>query len=74
VLSGRLKLGKLGAPADASKEVDFAHGKARLHTVEPGSDAAKLLSEFPNLPGFTLDLTSPDGTQLVFHLVRVLER
>jgi hypothetical protein len=74
VLSGRLKLGKLGPSDDAPKEIDFAHGKARLRMVEPGSDAAKLLSEFPKLPGFTLDLSSPDGTQLVFHLVRVMER
>jgi hypothetical protein len=74
VLSGRLKLGKFGATNDPVKEVDFSHGKARLHMVEAGSDAAKLLSEFPNLPGLTLDLTSPDGTQLVFHLVRVRER
>ncbi len=74
VLSGRLKLGKFGAPEEPPKEVDFSHGKAKLHLVEPGSDAAKLLSEFHNLPGFTLELISPDGAQLVFHLVRVSER
>ncbi|HKE12668.1 MAG TPA: hypothetical protein VKE73_13960, partial [Myxococcota bacterium] len=74
VLSGRLKLGRFGAANDPLKEVDFSHGKARLHLVEAGSDAAKLLSEFPTMPGFTLELISPDGTQLVFHLVRVRER
>jgi len=74
VLSGRLKLGKFGAPNEPPKEIDFSHGKAKLHLVEPGSDAAKLLSEFHNVPGFTLELTSPDGTPLVFHLVRVSER
>ncbi|HBZ71526.1 MAG TPA: hypothetical protein DEP35_18100 [Deltaproteobacteria bacterium] len=74
VLGGKLKVGKYGATADPPKEVDFSHGKAKLHLVEPGSDAARLLSDFHNLPGFTLELISPDGTQLVFRLVRVSER
>jgi hypothetical protein len=74
VLSGRLKVGRFGVANDPLKEVDFSQGKARLHLVEAGSDAAKLLSEFPNMPGFTLELISPDGTQLLFHLVRVRER
>ena len=74
VLAGKLKVGKYGATADPPKEVDFSHGKAKLHLVEPGSDAARLLADFHNLPGFTLELISPDGTQLVFRLVRVSER
>jgi len=74
VSAGKLKVGKFGAPGELPREIDFSHGKAKLHLVEPGSDAAKLLSEFHDRPGFTLELSSPDGAHLVFHLVRVSER
>jgi len=74
VVAGRLKLGRFGAADDPPKEIDFSHGKAKLRLVEPGSDAARLLSEFQGLPGFTLELTSPDGTHVMFYLARVSER
>jgi len=74
VVDGALKLGRFGTSDEALQEVDFSHGKARLHLVQPGTDAAKLLADFHDLPGFTLELTAPDGRRLVFNLVRVAER
>jgi len=74
VVDGTLKLGRFGTSDEPLQEVDFSHGKARLHLVQPGTDAAKLLSDFHDLPGFTLELTSPEGRRLVFNLVRVAER
>jgi hypothetical protein len=64
--SGRLHLQRVGG-AEPPRAVDFAGGTLRARLVRPGSDAARLLAEFPQPRKLTFELEARDGTRLRFH-------
>lgn len=69
IRSGKLALADPAA-GGSSRDVDFEGGTARLAPVQPGTDAAKLLSEFPKQRKLSLRIESKDGEALDFHLVQ----
>lgn len=68
IKAGRLRL---GPPGGALVEHDLAGGEARLHLVEPGSDAARRLAEFGPRRKLRLELDAPEAPELVFELVQI---
>jgi hypothetical protein len=64
--SGRLQIQRVGG-AEAPRAVDFAGGTLRTRLVRPGSDAARLLAEFPQPRKLTFEIEARDGTRLRFH-------
>ncbi len=71
VRSGVLQIQPVG---DGSpRAVDFRGGQARLREVAPGSDAARLLAEYPGRQ-LTLELEAPDGTALRYRMVQAAGR
>ncbi len=74
ILSGKLRIAVFGEPDAPAREVDFTGGKASFRLVELGSDAERILADFPGRQGYTLELSAPEGERLVFHVVRVAGR
>lgn len=73
VRSGRLRIGGWGEGAQP-RSVDFTGGTARIRTIEPGQDAARLAIELGAQRGLTAELVAPDGTKLFLPLVPRLTR
>lgn len=74
IVSGRLRIGTFGEPDAPLREVDFTGGKASFRLVESGSDAERILADFPGRQGYTLEVSAPEGERLVFHIVRIAGR
>jgi hypothetical protein len=67
--SGKLQLRRVGDAESAARVIDFAGGTLRASRVTPGTDAARLLAEFPQPRKVTFELRARDGTRLRFHAV-----
>jgi hypothetical protein len=59
-----------GTLAIAGEPVDFEDGEARFTLVRPGTDAHRRLKDVPGLRKLELQLTAPDGTELVLDLAQ----
>lgn len=77
----RIRTGKLrisdpdaGDEASGAREVDFARGKLRVNAVPPGSDADRVLADFPGARKLTLQLEAPDETRLELHMIQYDQR
>jgi hypothetical protein len=68
IVQGILKLGASADP-DALREVDFSGGRARLTTIQRGSDAYRRLADLSGRK-LQLVLEASDGTRLQFDLVQ----
>jgi len=68
VAGGGLKLQAVTQPPSPGRTVDFRGGRASLRTIEPGSDAARLLAPFDSPRKLILELSARDGTKLSFPL------
>lgn len=71
VREGKLAVRGWGPGQEEPTTVDFAGGVARLHLVQPGSDAERLLRSFTSKRKLVLSLEAKDGTVLRFHLFQV---
>lgn len=66
---GRLLLRPVAAGESEARAVDFSGGTLHARAVAPGSDAARLLAEFPQRRKVTFELEAKDGTRLRLHAV-----
>ena len=64
ILSGRLRIAEVGKPEEAARTSDFSGGRARFRSVEPSSDAARLLADIESPRKLSLELEAPDGTRI----------
>ncbi len=70
IIQGTLRFEQMRPDAPPPRTVDFAGGRARLHLVKPGSDVARLLSDFPSPRKLLLDLEAKAGERFrlpLFH-------
>lgn len=72
IRAGRLQV--KGWDGATARDVDFAKGTARLRSVRPGADEARILAQYPAARALVLELEATDGTRLVFPMVQLLER
>ena len=68
IAEGGLKLQEVTQPPSPVRVVDFRGGSASLRTIEPGSDAARLLAPFESPRKMILEVSARDGTKLSFPL------
>ena len=68
IAEGGLKLQEVTQPPSPVRAVDFRGGSASLRTIDPGSDAARLLAPFESPRKMILELSARDGTKLSFPL------
>ena len=64
IVSGGLRIRPVTQPPSEGKVVDFRGGRALLRAIEPGSDSARLLVDFPSPKKLVLELSAKDGTKL----------
>ena len=51
-----------------ARSIDFAGGEARLRNIPPGSDAARLLAEFPSPRKLSLRIATAQGEAYDFDM------
>ncbi len=73
IRSGTLRIESVGPDPEPTREVDFKRGRAGLHEIAPGSDAARLLRSYGKRRQLTLELAARDGTRLAYHMVQSAE-
>ncbi len=76
IRAGRLRIAAPDADDEAAgvRQVDFAGGKLGVHAVRPGSDADRVLADFPGARKLTRRLAALDGTQLELHMIQYDQR
>lgn len=67
--SGRLNVGPAGDPVASLPGSDYAGGRARFRSAEPGSDAARRLASFGAQRQLQLELEAPGAPPLAFDLI-----
>ena len=73
IRSGVLQIEAIGAGDSPPRRVDFEGGRARVSEIGPGSDAARLLAEYPGRR-LMLELEASDGTRLLYRMVQATGR
>ena len=68
IVSGALRIRPVTQPPSEGEVVDFRGGRALLREVSPGSDSARLLSDFDSSRKMVLELSARSGTKLAFPL------
>jgi len=68
ISAGGLRIQPVTQPPSPARSVDFRGGSALLHTIEPGSDEARLLAPFESPRKLLLQLSATDGTKISFPL------
>jgi len=68
IVSGKIRKQVVGAPELAPSVLDFSGGRARFERIQPGTDAARLLSDFDSPRKLQLTLTDRDGHTLALPL------
>lgn len=74
VVRGRLRVGSATRAVDELPDVDFAGGRLRLGTIEPGSDDARRIADLPGARQLRLELEADDGPRVVIPLVELETR
>lgn len=64
IVSGALRIAPVGDTAPPTRTVDFRGGTARLVAIRRGTDAARLLADFPSRRKLELTVRAPSGEEL----------
>lgn len=74
VVRGRLRVGAASRPVAELPDVDYAGGRLRLGTIEPGSDDARQIADLPGARQLRLELEVDEGPSLAIPLVELEPR
>lgn len=74
IVAGKLRMGPAAAEPDALPEIDFAGGRAEVGEIPPGSDVARVLTDFGPRRRLWLALEAPDGARVELPLVQFERR
>lgn len=74
IRAGKLTLTGWGPGSDTPRAVEFAGGHAWIRTIQPGTDAERVLRAFDSPRKLSLELAAPDGTVLRFPLFQAAPR
>ncbi len=71
IRTGSIEIAPIGASDQPAESLSLAGGTARIERVKRGSDAHRLLAEFPQPRKFTLLLRAPSGEELKLRFVQL---